>query len=36
MDERLLMKDFCLVSGLKAEQAQEWEPLVLVRRPERN
>lgn len=29
MDERLLMKDFCLVSGLKAEQAQEWEPLVL-------
>lgn len=30
MDERLLMEDFCLLSGLTGEEAQEWKPLVMA------
>ena len=29
MDEKQLMKDFCLVSGLDEQQAEGWKPLVL-------
>ena len=29
MDEKQLMRDFCLVSGLDAQQAEGWKPLVL-------
>lgn len=29
MDEKQLMKDFCLVSGLDEQQAESWKPLVL-------
>ena len=28
MDEKQLMKDFCLVSGLDEQQAEGWKPLV--------
>ena len=30
MDERLLMEDFCLLSGLTGEEAREWKPLVMA------
>lgn len=29
MDEKQLMKDFCLVSGMEPVAAEEWKPLVL-------
>ena len=29
MDEKQLMKDFCLVSGLDQQQAEGWKPQVL-------
>ena len=30
MDEILLMQNFCLISGLSADEAEQWEPLVLA------
>ena len=29
MEEQLLMQDFCLISGLSEEEAEQWRPLVL-------
>ena len=29
MEEQLLMQDFCLISGLREEEAEQWRPLVL-------
>ena len=29
MDEHVLMQDFCLISGLREEEAEQWRPLVL-------
>lgn len=30
MDEILLMQNFCLISGLSADETGQWEPLVLA------
>ena len=29
MDEELLMQNFCLISGIAADEAAQWKPLVL-------
>ena len=29
MNEQVLMQDFCLISGLSEEEAEQWRPLVL-------
>lgn len=29
MDEELLMQNFCLISGIAADKAAQWKPLVL-------
>lgn len=30
MDEKLLMQHFCLISGLTADEAEQWKPLVVA------